>query len=217
MRKRGRDGLVYKALNAAPPIVEQQIFPGAENGGVNILTNLREDRYDEYAVTIRQSLPNQYTWLLSYIHSKAVSNAVLDVSIDQTLQVSDNFGPVPWDVPNRILSEGYLPLPLKNWAVAYLFDWRTGFPFSIVTQDNQVVGPVNSQRFGANFDLNLHLERRFQLFRYRFAIRVGANNLTDQRNATAVNNVQGSPSFMRFFGTEGRHFVVRIRLFGRVK
>ena len=217
MRKRGRDGLVYKALNAAPPIVEQQIFPGAETGGINILTNLREDRYDEYALTIRQSLPNQYTWLLSYIHSKAVSNAVLDVSIDQTLQVSDNFGPVPWDVPNRILSEGYLPLPLKNWAVAYLFDWRTGFPFSVVTQDNQVVGPVNSQRFGANFDLNLHLERRFQLFRYRFAIRVGANNLTDQRNATAVNNVQGSPSFMRFFGTEGRHFVVRIRLFGRVK
>jgi outer membrane receptor protein involved in Fe transport len=156
-------------------------------------------------------------WMASYGHSRAESNAVLEFNIDQTLQVADNFGPMPWDVPNRFLSEGYLPLPLKNWAVAYLADWRTGFPFSVVTPGNQVIGAVNSQRFGANFDLNLHLERRFNFLRYRFALRLGANNLTDQRNATAVNNVAGAPNYLRFYGSEGRHFVLRIRMFGRVK
>jgi outer membrane receptor protein involved in Fe transport len=217
MRKRGSDGLVYASISGGVPIVQQQFFPGAESGGAYLLTNLRRDRYDEFAVIFRHSLKDQFEWMASYVRSRAQSNAVLDVSIDQTLQVANTFGPVPWDVPHRILSSGYLPTPFKNWAVAYLADWRTGFPFSIVTPRNEVIGSVNSMRFGANFDLNLHLERRFNFMRYRFALRLGANNLTDQRNATAVNNVVGSPNYLRFYGNEGRHFVVRIRMFGRVK
>lgn len=223
LRKRGRDGFVYAPEGSTMPIVVQPIYPGAESGGTYVLSNLRRDRYDEYALTIRQSLPEQYEWLVSYVRSHAVSNAVLDINVDQTLQISNNFGPVPWDAPNRFLSEGYLPARLpfhvtfKNWAIAYLFDWRTGFPFSVVNPANQVVGPVDGLRFGSTLDLNLHVERRFELFRYRWAIRVGANNLTDHRNATAVNNVLGSPNYLTYYGTEGRHFVVRIRLFGRVK
>jgi hypothetical protein len=199
------------------PVATPQYSLGDLTGGPYTLSNLRRDRYDEVALTVRQSLPNQYEWLASYVHSRAISNAVLDFSVDQTLQASNNFGPVPWDVPNRFLSEGYLPMFFKNWAVAYLADWRTGFPFSIVNPGNKVIGSVDSHRYGSNFDLNLHLERRIVLFRYRLALRVGANNLTDHRNATAVNNVFGAPSYLNFYGNEGRHFVVRIRLFGRVK
>lgn len=221
LRKRGSDGFVYSPVSGEEPITVQQYYPGAGIGGDFELSNLRRDRYDEYSVTIRQSLPNQYEWLVSYVHSNAVSNAVLDINIDQTLQVSNNFGPMPWDVPNRVLSEGYLPLHLpwrfKDMAVAYLADWRTGFPFSIVNPANQVIGTVDSQRYGSNFDLNLHIEKRLVLFRYRVAIRLGANNLTDHRNATAVNNVMGAPDFLHFYGDEGRHLVVRIRVFGRVK
>ena len=46
-------------------------------------------------------------------------------------------------------------------------------------------------------------------------MRVGANNLTDHRNPTAVGTVIGSPSILQYYGDEGRHFVVRIRMFGR--
>jgi len=76
---------------------------------------------------------------------------------------------------------------------------------------------VDSHRFGSNFDLNLHVERRVVWFGYRLAFRVGANNLTDHRNATAVNNVFGAPDYLHYYGNEGRHFVLRVRLFGRVK
>ncbi len=217
LRKRGTDGFVYAPVGGNELITEQQYYPGAEIGGDYMLSNLRRDHYDEYSVTLRQSLPHQYVWLVSYVHSHAVSNAVLDINIDQTLQVANNFGPVPWDAPNRLLSEGYLPIHFRDWAVAYLLDWRSGFPFSIVNPANQVIGPVDSARYGSNFDLNLHVEKRLVLFRYRIAIRVGANNLTGHRNATAVNNVLGAPDFMHFYGDEGRHFVVRLRVFGRVK
>jgi hypothetical protein len=50
---------------------------------------------------------------------------------------------------------------------------------------------------------------------YRFAQRGGVNNATNRANPTAVNNVIGAPQFLEFPGDEGRHYVVRIRFFGR--
>ena len=220
LRKRGRDGFVYAPESGGPIIVQPQVL-GYGFGGTYTLSNLRRDTYDEAAVTIRHSFGQQYEWLASYVHSRAVSNAVLDVSADQPLQIGSDFGPMPWDAPNRLLSWGYLPPPLKrfekNWAVAYLLDWRSGFPFSITDDAGRVMGGVNTHRFPSNLDLNLHIERRFTFHGYRFAVRLGANNLTDHRNPTAVSNVAGSKTFRQFFGDEGRHFVVRIRLFGRAK
>ena len=78
-----------------------------------------------------------------------------------------------------------------------------------------ISGAVNSQRYPFNFDLNLAIERMVTLRGYRFALRGGVNNLTDHKNPTAVNNVIGSPQYLQFLGDEGRHFVVRIRFFGR--
>ena len=57
--------------------------------------------------------------------------------------------------------------------------------------------------------------RRFRFHGYRFALRGGFNNILDHLNPAAVNNVIGSPQYLRFSGVEGRHFVLRIRFFGR--
>ena len=43
---------------------------------------------------------------------------------------------------------------------------------------------------------------RFHFYGYRFALRVGCNNVTDHRNPTAVNTTIGS-------------YVLRIRVFGK--
>src|SRR5208337_1728478 len=129
--------------------------------------------------------------------------------------VVQGFHPVPWDAPNRVLGWAYLPLPWKNWALPILADARTGFPFSIQDETGAIIGPVGSHRYPFHFDLNIHLERRFTFGGYRFALRGGINNVTNQANSTAVNNVVGAPNFLKFYGDEGRHFVVRIRFFGK--
>jgi hypothetical protein len=116
-----------------------------------------------------------------------------------------------WDAPHRLLSWGYLPAWNRNWAIAYLLDVRTGFPFSIVKDTGEIVGSVNSRRFPINLGLNVHLERKFRLGRYRFALRAGLNNVTNSMNATGVNNVIDSPNFLRYYGKEGRHGVFRLR------
>ena len=219
MRKRGGDGFVYA------PASGPETPPGGINiqptglaygfGGTYELTNQRHDAYDEVAFTARQSFGDQYGWMASYTRSRAVSNAVLDISVDQPLQVTNNFGAMPWDAPNRLLGWAYLPTPWKNWAVAVLVDFRTGFPFSVTNQSGLVVGAVDAQRYPDNFDLNLHVERRFTFRGYRLGLRLGVNNLTAHRNPTAVNSVIGSPQYLQLFGDEGRHFVIRIRWFGK--
>jgi hypothetical protein len=155
--------------------------------------------------------------MASYVHSHAASNAVLDYNSADPLQVGPTLRPVPWDAPNRLLAWAYLPLPWKNWALPVLADARTGFPFSIQHDNGLISGPVDSHRYPLNFDLNIHLERTFTLRGYRFALRGGMNNVTNQKNPTAVNNVIGAASFLQFYGYEGRHFVARVRFFGRAK
>jgi hypothetical protein len=169
---------------------------------------------------VRQTFSGQYEWMASYTRSRALSNAVLDPNTAQPLQVLPDLVPMPWDAPNRFLSWAYLPLPrryriTKDWAVSVLADMRTGFPFSVRDQTGTIAGVFDSYRYPLHFDLNIAIERMITLRGYRFALRGGVDNATNQANPTAVNNVVGAPQFQQFLGAEGRHYVVRIRFFGR--
>lgn len=217
LRKRGASGFTYAAEGGTHTADVNPLALSYGFGGNYLLTNARVDRYDEASITVRQTFGDQYGWMASYTRSSAVSNAVLDINVDQPLQVANNFGAMPWDAPNRAMGWAYLPLPWHNWAVAALVDYRTGFPYPVVDQYGVVQGAVDGQRYPSTFDLNLHIERRFAFRGYRLALRLGANNLTGHRNPTAVNNVVGAPEFGSFYGDEGRHFVARVRFLGRVK
>jgi hypothetical protein len=215
LRRRGTDGLMFlNTLDPNAPPSELPV-PGAQLPGVYQLESLRRDNYDSVQFSVRQHLSGQYEWMVSYTRSRALSNAVLDYNTSQPLQVLPNLVPMPWDAPNRLLGFAYLPLPFKNWAVAILGDARSGYPFSIVDQTGVISGPVDGHRYPFNFDLNVALERTITIRGYRFGLRGGINNLTGQANPTAVNNTIGSPQFLQYLGNEGRHFVVRIRFFGR--
>ena len=215
LRRRVNNGFTY--VNSfdpnAPP--SELPIPGATVEGEYQLTNLRRDNYNKVELTVRQTFAGQYEWTASYTHSRAVSNAVLDLNLAQPLQVVQTLEPVPWDSPNRVIGWAYLPTPWKNWAVAILADARTGFPFSIQDETGRIIGTVDSHRYPFNFDLNIAVERMITLRGYRFALRGGMNNVTNRQNPTAVTNTVGSPQFLQFYGLEGRHFVVRVRFFGR--
>ncbi|HYM11063.1 MAG TPA: hypothetical protein VEU62_10025, partial [Bryobacterales bacterium] len=218
LRKRGHDGFTYVntlTANNPPPPDLVALYHTTSFDGIFNLVNLRRDVYDSGEITVHQSLGEQYEWMASYTRSRALSNAVVTFSIDQPLSVVNNVGPMPWDAPNRLVSWGYLPTPRKNWALAYLLDARTGFPYSVQNEDGGIVGAVNAHRYPNYFSLNLHLERRFRLRGYRLALRGGFNNITNHQNPTVVNNTIGSPIFLHYFGSEGRHFVFRIRWLGK--
>ncbi len=210
LRRRGERGFIYR--EAGPHIASSR-------GASLFLTNARQDHYDAVQTTIRHSFRTNHFWMVSYTRSAARSNQVLGFGLDQIsdpLFTSINRGPLGWDTPNRMLSYGWLPVrPTLDFA--YTMEWRTGYPFSVVNQQQNVVGAPNSRRFPDFFDLGTYLEKRFDLFRMHWALRGGFDNVTNHRNPSIVDNNIDSPGFLRFRQFDHRSFVARIRFLGRKK
>jgi hypothetical protein len=204
-RKRSQDGLTYLSEPATADPSINAIFD---------LHNFRRDIIDSAGVSVRQEFGKHYEWMASYTRSRALSNSVISLSVDEPLWVPNNVGRMPWDSPNHILGWGYFPTPWSDWSVACLADLRDGFPFSVMTDYGAVVGAVNSHRYPDYFNLEVHLERRLRLGKRRVALRGGFTNITNHQNPTAVNNIIGGPEFLQFYGSQTRHLVFRLRWLG---
>lgn len=206
IEKRGTRGFVYNTLN------------GAASGDF-VLQNTRDDRYDAFQVTLRHNFRESYMVMGSYTRSRARSNQALDFNVDSPILSAQRPGPYFWDTPNRFLSWGYVPffkLPIIHQTeIAYSMESRTGFPFSVTNNQQQLVGEPGSRRFPEYFSLNLQLEKRFHLFGYYWALRGGFDNITGHFNPAFVNTDINSPQFLLFGASEGRAFTSRIRLLGR--
>ena len=203
IRKNGRNGWSY------------QMHP---SGSLYLfeLENLRHDSYRYLEFTLNRTFAGRYPWLLSYARSRARSSAVIDFTLENPVFARQQGGPLDWDAPNRVISWGTSPIPrLQRMTLAYFFEWRSGFPYSVVDEHQSLIGSPNSSRFPDYLSLNLHLERRFRLWRVRWALRGGFNNITAHTNAVAVTNNIDSPDFGRFYGGQGRVFTGRIRFLGR--
>lgn len=219
MRRRAGRGFTY-----ANELQPDQLPPPdvVRNAGTTVfdavyaLGNGRRDAFDSFEITVKKTLRKEYGLMASYIRSSARSNGVVDINIDDPIVVLRNVGPMPWDSPNRFIGWGYLPLFRKNWALAYFLETRDGFPFSVQSSDGRTVGDVNSHRFPAFFELNLHVERRFVARGYRWELRMGCNNITNHKNPNVVNGNEDSANFMRFYGGQTRSMNVRLRWLGKV-
>jgi Carboxypeptidase regulatory-like domain len=206
MEKRGSRGFVYDTRGGTT--------------GDFILKNTRDDHYTALQITARHNFHENYTIMGAYTRSSARSNQALDFSVDNPILSSQQPGPYSWDAPNRFLSWGYVPffsLPvIHQLELAYSMEARTGFPFSLMTDQDQLIGKPGAQRFPAYFSLNLQLEKRFHLLGYNLALRGGFDNITGRCDPFVVNSVIDSthpnPTFTACLG---RAFTSRIRLLGR--
>jgi hypothetical protein len=205
LEKRGSRGFAYN-------------MPSGSSGNF-ILENTRDDRYNAFEVSLRHNFRESYMLMGSYTRSRLHSNQALDFSVDNSLLGPQQPGPYTWDTPNRFLSWGYVPffkLPIIHQTeIAYSLETRTGFPFNVTNDQQQLVGPPGSRRFPDYFSLNLFLEKRFHLFGYFWELRGGFDNITGHSNPQVVNRDINSPQFLTFSAFEGRAFTSRIRLLGK--
>jgi carboxypeptidase family protein len=207
LEKRGSRGFVYNTLSGT-------------TGGDFVLENTRDDRYDALQITLRRSFRESYMVMGSYTRSRARSNQALDFNVDNPVLSGQQPGPYPWDTPNRFLSWGYVPffkLPVIHLLeLAYSMEARTGFPFTELTDQQQLYSKAGAERFPEYFALNLQLEKRFHFLGYYLALRGGFDNITGRCNPFVVSNViDGNHPAPTFSACEGRAFTSRIRLLGR--
>jgi hypothetical protein len=205
INKREHNGLAF--VNTAGPF---------QSLGTFVLANTRRDKYDSFQATIRHTFKNTYPLLLSYTRSSVRTNTLIDFSQDNYLLGPQSDGVLPWDTPNRILAWGWTPF-FKKIQLGYAFDYRDGLPFTVVNQNQQIVGKPNTLRFPTYASLNISAERRFHVFGYIIALRGTMENITNRQNPRGIQNNIDSPQFLDQVDPQHRTFTGRIRFLGRVK
>ena len=204
LQKSGKDGFIFQNLNTSSIL-----------SGNFVLTNTRRDHYRSVQVTARKHFHGDYNVYGAFTHSYAHSNAVVDYSLNAPIFSPQTGGPLPWDVPNRFISWGWFPTPFKRIDLVYSLDYRTGFPWTAVNENQQIVGAPYSHRFPSVFLFNPGLEFRFTFRGYALALRGVAEDVTDRKNPIFVNNNVDSPNYGAYGGFYGRAFTARIRFLGR--
>jgi hypothetical protein len=207
--------LIRKRVSDEFTYVNQGVGPAALFGNY-VLTNEREDHGDVTSIEARRTFAHGYTLFGAYTHSSATTNAAIDYVPTISMLGLQQSGPLPWDTPNRVLSWGWVPflVPLfsKHWDFVYTLDWHTGFPYTAIDANHEVVGAAGSQRFPAYVNFSPGLEWRFHFRGLYLGLRGVMENATDSGNPLVVNNNVDSPQFGTFSETFGRALTARIRL-----
>lgn len=203
LRRIEHDGLAY-----------QSITPGIL-GGRFLLRNGRRDRYRSVDISLRHSFRERAELFADYIRSKADTNQALDYTLINPVFGAQAPGALSWDAPNRFVSWGWTQTPFWHLLLSYFFDYRTGYPFNVVNQQQELVGAPGRMRFPNYCRLDLGFEKQFPFYRHLWAVRLAIINIAGRRNPTAVVNNVDAPNFLAFSGSQGRAFTARLRLVGR--
>src|SRR5208337_2511510 len=118
----------------------------------------------------------------------------------------DERGRLPWDAPNRFVAWGQFEAPFK-FTVLPVFDLHTGFPYSIIDQIREFVGPRDSERFRRFASLDIQVTRPIRLpFTDKVKARVGLSvfNLLNRFNPRDVQSDIDSDRFGAMFNGVGR-------------
>lgn len=168
--------------------------------------------YTALELTAKLILPKNQPFYISYVRSKTRGD-LNDFSsyfgdFGYPLIRPNQFSRLPTDVPNRLLAWGNIVLPRKI-TLSPILEWRSGFPYSIVDQNQRFVGTRNAvgQSFPPFFSLDAELSKDFQLTK-KYAVRLSVKgfNLTDHFNPRNVRNNLGDPFFGSFINSYRRFF-----------
>ena len=183
--------------------------------GIFLLEDHRKDRYRAATFSARRAFSDTTEIYFAYTRSRATTNEVLNPALGSIFYAAQVPAPVAWDVPNRIVSWGWTPTHIWGVLFSAFFEYRTGYPYSAVNLEQQLVGAPNSLRFPAYINVNFGLEKKFAFRGYLWAVRGMVVNPTDRLNPGSVVNNVDAPNFGTFVGGQGRAFTARVRLVGR--
>ncbi|HEU4930458.1 MAG TPA: carboxypeptidase regulatory-like domain-containing protein [Pyrinomonadaceae bacterium] len=177
-----------------------------------LLQNNGRSRYRELQAVARFRFQEGRNIFLSYVRSEARGNLndfnTYFGNLKQAVIRPDEYGKQPFDVPNRLLFWGDFAVPF-DMVVTPVVDWHSGFPFSIVDEKQNFVGPRNEGgRFPQLLTLDLlvmkALKIRFRGKEYKGRAGFTVFNITNHWNPRDVQNNLGSGQFGTFFNSPDR-------------
>jgi hypothetical protein len=176
------------------------------------LASSGRDFYREFQLTGQYKIHRQ-TLNASYVRSKVTGdlndfNQFFGNDPQAVIQPNSR-GPLAFDAPNRFLTWGELNGPWKLMLMPVL-DVHTGFPYSVVNERRDFVGPRNDERFPRFDSFDLQVFRNFGLpfhgKEHTVKLGFGVFNLFNHANPRDVQNDLDSYRFGQFSNGAVRTF-----------
>jgi outer membrane receptor protein involved in Fe transport len=184
------------------------------------LDNSGSSRYRELEVTGRYQFREHDEFTASYVRSSSQGdlndfNSYFSNFQNPIIHANER-SRLPWDVPNRFLFRGEFHIKYRITLTPVL-DIRTGFPYSIIDEDRNFVGPRNLAGRYPNFaSLDLQITRTVSLIgkakNYRVELGLKVFNLTNHFNPRDFQNNIDSDGFGGFYNGVSRKYGTRITI-----
>jgi hypothetical protein len=193
-------------------VLEPSAISSTPDEGLLFLENSGRSRYRELQAVARFRFQEGRNIYLSYVRSQSLGN-LNDFNTyfgNQKHPVirPDEYGKQPYDVPHRLLFWGDFGLPFDIVATPVL-DWHSGFPFSLLNEQQNFVGPRNEGgRFPQLITLDLLVTKGLSIpFRgKKYKGRAGFTifNITNHWNPRDVQNNLDAQQFGAFYNSADR-------------
>lgn len=179
-----------------------------------VLSNGGRSRYREFQVVARLRLQERHDLFLAYVRSRASGDlnafSAYIGNFHNPIIRPNEYSRLPFDAPNRVLLWGDVRLPF-DLLLSPVVDWRDGFPFSLVDEEQNFVGPRNrGRRFPRFFSLDLQVTKGVTIpflgKKYRARVGVKIFNVTNHWNPRDVQSNIHSPAFGTFYNSVPRTF-----------
>jgi Carboxypeptidase regulatory-like domain/TonB dependent receptor/TonB-dependent Receptor Plug Domain len=188
--------------------------------GTLLLLNSGRSRYREFQAVGRFRFQEGRNIFLSYVRSQSRGDLndynTYFGNLRHAVIRPDEYGKQPFDTPNRLLFWGDFGLP-RDIVATPVIDWRNGFPFSVLNENQDYVGPRNGAgRFPSLLTADLLLTKGVKIpFRgkkYKGRVGVTVFNITNHWNPRDVQNNLASAQFGTFYNSVGRSFRTKFEL-----
>ena len=187
-----------------------------DTGPVDLrLSSTGRSDYSETEATVRYAPTRQIEFSGSYTHSTAQANlnaytAFFD-NIRWPIIGQDQYAPTASYVPNRLIASTRTVFA-NRVLVSSILEVHSGFPYSVVNDMLDWVGPRNQQFYFPTFVmLDLDVEHRFTFIKGKPWIGLRAFNALNRFSPTEVQNNLLAPTFGSFYNSYGRQLRLQVR------
>jgi len=187
-------------------------------GAILGLTNSGNSRYRALEVTTRYKFRENDEFVASYTRSSSQGdlndfNSYFGNFENPIIQPNEH-GRLNWDAPNRFIAWGEFHVKYRI-TVSPVLDFRTGFPYSVIDENRNFIGPRNRAGRYPDFEsMDLQVARTFSLpgrFKnYRALLGFKIFNITNHFNPRDFQNNIDSDGFGGFYNGVGRKYGTKI-------
>ncbi len=190
----------------------------SQDQSILALENSGSSRYRELEVTGRYKFRERDEFVASYVHSSAIGdlndfNSYFGNFENPIIRANER-ARLAFDTPHRFIFRGEFHVKY-GVTVAPVLDMRTGFPFSIIDEERNFIGPRNQAgRFPTFVSLDMQVLKTVSLpgrwNKYRAHLGLKVFNLTNHFNPRDFQNNLASDNFGAFSNGVGRMWGTRI-------